>query len=90
MKKLVYVSDDGTDNEIFTIRPDGGGRQQLTDNTVGDDEPSWSPNGLRIAYRSSDGNDDEIFTMRPDGGARRQITDNSTDDFEPDWGVRVP
>lgn len=55
-------------------------------------DPTWSPNGRRIAFvvtpRNEENNDSEIFTMRADGSRLRQVTDNKKDDFAPDWSVR--
>ena len=86
------MSDDGTQDsaELYTIRPDGTGRRQLTHNSMRDEGPSWSPNGKRIAFAAFDGHDYEIFTIKADGGDRRQLTHNRTDDINPSWGVRVP
>src|SRR4051812_10149534 len=44
-------------NQIFTIRPNGTGRQRLTRHGQSD-SPDWAPNGHRIVYRhwSRDGN----------------------------------
>jgi Tol biopolymer transport system component len=32
------------------MRADGSGERQITDNTVEDNEPAWSPRGRRIAF----------------------------------------
>jgi hypothetical protein len=39
--KIAYSGYDGTDFEIYTIKPGGGGRVQLTDNQTEDGSPSW-------------------------------------------------
>ena len=83
--KIVYEVDDGTDDEIDTINPDGSGRLQLTDNTTDDDDPAWSPNGKRIAYASDADGDYEIYTIKAGGGGKKQVTDNGLDDYYPAW-----
>ena len=83
----MYYLDDGNDYELYAIKVNGGGRHQITDNDFDDEEPSWSPNGKRIAYDAYDGNDTEIYTISTTGGTRRQVTDNDTYDYDVDWGV---
>jgi len=39
--KIVYSVYDGNDSEIYTIKPGGGGRFNVTDNGTGDYTPSW-------------------------------------------------
>ena len=41
--KIAYSGKEGTnaDYEIYTIKPGGGGRYKVTDNSTGDDTPSW-------------------------------------------------
>ena len=85
--KIAYSSNEDGDYEIYTIKTDGGGKRQVTDNTTGDDVPSYSPSGKRIAYEGYDG-DDEIYTIKPDGGDKKKVTDNTTNDRQPYWGSR--
>ena len=39
--KIAYEGNDGTDSEIYTIKPGGGGKVKVTDNATNDLEPSW-------------------------------------------------
>src|ERR671938_266005 len=75
--KIAYAGEGGTDEEIYTIKPNGGGKRQLTFNTTVNDQPAYSPNGKRIAYSGYDGNDFEIYTIKAGGGDQRQLTANS-------------
>src|SRR5215211_4141891 len=84
--KIAFSQDDGNDFEIYTIKADGGGKKQLTDNSTDDRYPSYSPSGKKIAFQGYDGNDNEIYTIQPGGGGRTPVTDNGTRDFEPYWG----
>lgn len=67
----------------------------LTDNgdgPVAAFNPSWAPNGRRIAYvRFIDGDRDtppvgDIWTMRADGRAKRPVSTSPRFEFRPDWG----
>jgi Tol biopolymer transport system component len=53
--------------------------------------PSWSPNGRRIAYvrqREVDSNTfiGDIWTTRPDGTHRRAVSTSPLFEYRPDWG----
>src|ERR671913_606527 len=57
--KIAYSGLDAPngDYEIYTINADGGGKKQLTDNSLSDYEPSYSPSGKKIAFYVYDAND---------------------------------
>ena len=84
--KIAFSQDDGNDLEIYTIKADGGGKKQLTDNSSDDRHPSYSPSGKKVAFQGYDGTDNEIYTIKAGGGGRTPVTDNGTRDFEPYWG----
>jgi hypothetical protein len=73
--KIAYQGYDGNDAEIYTIKSGGGGKVQLTDNSTGDYEPSYSPSGKKIVYSSKDApnGDYEIYTINAGGGGKVQL-----------------
>ena len=54
-------------------------------NDAWDSDPTWSPDGTRIAFSSDRDGDDEIYTMRSDGTDVRRLTVNDAWDGEPAW-----
>lgn len=50
---MLVVSGTGSASEIYAVRPDGSGQQQLTHNTVLDGDPDWSPDGRQIVFVSA-------------------------------------
>jgi dipeptidyl aminopeptidase/acylaminoacyl peptidase len=69
-QKLVFSL--GT--ELYVIDRDGSNRVQLTNNSLNEFEPTWSPDGTRIAFVRYDG-DYDIWVMNPDGTGETQLTD---------------
>jgi len=70
----------GSSSEIFLMRPDGSGREQLTHNSIPDSDPDLSPDGRQIVYVS--GVDSEpgaparrrdVFLMNADGSGSHRI-----------------
>jgi Tol biopolymer transport system component len=80
--------DPSAHSQVFTIRPDGSGRRQLTHVAApaqaGD--PSYSPDASRIAYVSSVGGTFQVWLMRADGTHQhRLVRDPGHDAFVPSW-----
>ena len=95
-KKIVFTSiydsvnstEEVSDEEVYVINADGSDRTNLTTNSVIDLDPTWSPDGTRIAFISYMGGvpSPEIFTMAPDGSDVARVTTNPDgEDIGPSW-----
>ena len=84
------------DEDIWSVNPDGSGLMQLTVNAFElDVDPSWSPDGERIAFANCDlpiifldlcTSDYDIWTMAADGSDLEQVTDTSIfNERNPTW-----
>ncbi|MBA3639030.1 MAG: protein kinase [Acidobacteriota bacterium] len=71
--------------DIFLMRPDGSETIRLTDDPAKDRNPTWSPDGDRIAFMSTRSGEWELWSMRRDGSDVRQMTDVRSDIFEAVW-----
>jgi Tol biopolymer transport system component len=59
---------------------------------IGNDAPSWSPDGRQIAFTSFRHGNGEIYVMRADGSAKRRLTTNTAHDDHAQWspdGTRI-
>jgi Tol biopolymer transport system component len=74
--KIAYVG-----GVIYTINVGGGDKTKVTEGG----EPSYSPDGKRIAYTRYDGHDAEIYTIKVGGGGKIKVTNNNTIDFNPTY-----
>jgi Tol biopolymer transport system component len=57
-----------TNLDIFTVRPNGSGLQQLTDDPIEEADPSWSADGRRLAFTRFEPAGRAVFTINADGG----------------------
>jgi hypothetical protein len=67
------------------MNADGSGVTRLTNDSSFDTEPTWSPNGMKIAFVSYRDGNSEIYTMNADGSGQTNITNNGADDRDPNW-----
>jgi Tol biopolymer transport system component len=103
--RICFTRDTGGTHsfDIFTIRPDGAGLQQLTDAPGNDAHCAWSPDARHIVFSSSrlgfrdetplyDGSPQpyaELFVMDADGSNPRPITDDKWEEGTPAWAPVV-
>ncbi|MBN1430502.1 MAG: PD40 domain-containing protein [Anaerolineae bacterium] len=59
------------------------GQLRLTNDPAYDYEPTWSPDGSRIAFVSERDGNPEIYIMNADGTDKRRLTENSYADTTP-------
>ncbi len=73
--------------DIYVMNADGSGAGRISDDTVEEAEPAWSPDERWITYvRREPGTPiREIWIMHPDGTGRRQLTQLQSASYSPAW-----
>jgi TolB protein len=72
--------------DIWLVDVKTGQMTQLTDSEKDEFDPSWSPDGQKLAFVSEEGEQNtEIFVVNHDGSNRIQLTDNKSEDIHPTW-----
>ncbi len=77
--------DELENGEICTVGADGTDFRRLTDNTVTDVYPCWSPDGGEIAFLSWRDDDMDIYIMGAEGQGVRKLYDSGFHDADIDW-----
>jgi TolB protein len=70
---------------IYVVNADGSNLSQLTNDPAFDDQPTWSPNGQRIAFISQREGNREVYQMNADGSNPTNLTLNPADDYGLVW-----
>jgi Tol biopolymer transport system component len=86
--RIVFSSNRDSGSEIYSIGPDGSSLRRLTTTVHWEQEPTWSPDGTKIAYERLLGGDHwRIWAMNADGSAQTALTpeSNYADDMSPAW-----
>jgi len=58
---------------------------QLTQNEWEDSNPTWSPDGSKIAFQSNRHGNWDIFSVNIDGSWEEQLTDSVSNEIKPKW-----
>jgi hypothetical protein len=66
------------------MNANGSNQVTLTDGTATAYDPSWSPNGTKIAYTRSGGNGINVYVINANGSNPVNLT-NTGDSFDPTW-----
>lgn len=85
---IVFCSKKSGNFNIWTMRLEGNSIYDETQLTYGDDfcyDPSWSPDGDRIAFVSHKSGNSDVWVMDADGQNATQITFNPLVDRWPRW-----
>lgn len=92
--RIVYVSAEDGDEELWLVDVELKRSSRLTSNNSIDRDPHWSPDGSQIVFaseRNTPGST-EIYTLLLDGGITTQLTDSPGSSFAPRWspdGTRI-
>jgi Tol biopolymer transport system component len=68
-----------TSSEIYSVKPDGSDRVDLSNSAGSDSFPSESPRGGRIAFVSDRDGYDAIYVMNDDGSDQRRLAGEITE-----------
>jgi Tol biopolymer transport system component len=82
---LAYEDVENGDTEIFLRPATGGPPTNLTRSPARDGEPSWSPDGRRLAFSSQRSGNGDIYVMEGDGSAVVRLTTTDGIDHVPRW-----
>jgi Tol biopolymer transport system component len=95
-QELAFVSTRDGDYAVYTMAADGGGQRRLTEAEGSDDdaseiffqiEPTWSPDGTKIAFSSRRSGSFDIYVMNGDGTGTLQLTSSEENDSHPTWSA---
>ena len=68
------------------MNADGTNQVRITNNAATDANPTWSPDGSKIAfYTNRDAGNYEIYSMNADGTNPTRLTNNVAFDYQPAW-----
>lgn len=83
--KVVYVSSQDGNEEIYRFRDNGIDQARLTNNPSVDNDASWSPDGQNIIFTSQRDGNSEVYIMNADGTAMKNLSNNPAWDIQPSW-----
>jgi Tol biopolymer transport system component len=79
--KIIYVSDESGNADVWSMNADGSDRKQLTTDPHRDANATVSPDGRYIAFVSERTGVETIWLMNIDGSNQRPLTSNQTARF---------
>jgi TolB protein len=83
---IAYASHLSGNWDIWTARSDGTRADNVTAESVANEtDPTWSPDGKRIAFVSDRAGNSDIYVMNADGASVTQLTDVLSNESDPAW-----
>lgn len=86
--RIVYVSEETGNGDIYMLNLDGSAVVRLTDNVSNfDKHPTWSPDGAKVAFWSdmSFAHNRQIWMVDLATGNLTSLSDNPFNDWDPVW-----
>jgi len=69
---------------------DGSSPMRLTNNAYADFDPSWSPDGSKLAFNNDRVSNREIYSMNSDGTTQATVASDVAIDNEARWSPFLP
>ncbi|TMI77384.1 MAG: hypothetical protein E6H05_00180 [Bacillati bacterium ANGP1] len=82
---IAFQSSRSGNYEIYVMTRGGAPLVRLTNTTAVNGQPSWSPDGAKLAVMSDRDGNREIYVMNADGSGQTRLTNNSATDDVPAW-----
>ena len=83
--RIAFVSTRGENTDVYVMDSDGKHQRRVTTHDAEDMQPTWSPDGRKIAFVSNrNGGHIQIWVIDADGRNPIRLTDGVWDDH-PDW-----
>ena len=86
-ERVAFASADGRSriNDIFVMDIQSREQRQVTFSPSQDIDPSWAPDGTRIAFASDKEGVFNLYTIDANAENRTRMTNSTGDDIQPDW-----
>ena len=82
----VFTDKRFTGNPLAVVmNADGSNGLRLTNHPADDRDPTWSPDGTRLAFASNRPGNWDIYRMEADGSGVTNLTNHPAADIQPVW-----
>ncbi len=81
--RIVYVSDQGGNLDLFVMNADGTDAQQITTTISLEGSPAWTPDSRQIVYESDASGSVQVWIVNADGSDPRQLTQGVAPSMQP-------
>lgn len=84
--RIAFSAGGPTQSDVYVVQPDGSGLRRLTSSPASEFDPSWSPDGRKLAYRRETRRTaPDIFVMNANGSGKRNLTAGRSEGISPSW-----
>ena len=93
-KRIAFAAAEGGSTDIYVGNRDGSDLVRLTTTSVNEDQPTWSPDGTKIAFRrwQTLGTPHDIWVMNADGTGQVNLTAENAfqgEEHAPAWSPQL-
>ena len=88
-KLIAFTSLRRGDRDIYTLAPDASNLRQITFSNADDRDPTWSPDGARLAFETTrNGGQTDIYSVGADGAGSVKLAGTPANELDPAWSPK--